>query len=198
MPHIIISDTQQRIIDSFFILARDSNSLKKITMKDIAEKAGIKRQNIYKKHFSSKKDIINTIHNLINWECEQKFEEFINDKNQTDLISFYADNILPILYDKRDYLKILYGTDADSEWMFFLQKQYSPIVKECLKSHQENLGKQIEFISELIVRQFISVIANWLTSEQPEPPSLFKQILVTCLSTSTSELLNGKQYIPQN
>lgn len=198
MRHIIISDTQQRIIDSFFILARDSNSLKEITMADIAEKAGIRRQNIYKKHFSNKKDIIDTIHNLINWECEQKFEEFINNKNQTDLISFYADNILPILYDKRDYLKILYGTEADSEWMFFLHKQYTPIVKKCLKSQQERLGSQIEFISELIVRQVISVIANWLTSEQPDPPSLFKKILITYLSTSTSDLLDGKRHIPKN
>ena len=62
---IIINDTQLKIIDAFFVLTNESTSLHDITMQLIADKAGIRRQNIYKNHFNGIQDIIKTVHLLI-------------------------------------------------------------------------------------------------------------------------------------
>lgn len=189
MARVIISETQQRIIDAFFIVAEECDNPQKITMKKIADKAGIKRQNIYKKHFSNIDDLLNTIHRLINWECEEKFEEF-PESGSSDLLAYFAQEILPLLYDKRDWLKILYGTTTDSSWAAFLQKSYTPYLRNYLTHAEKKTGLSADFLCSLVVRQIIALVANWLTSEHPEPASLFKKKFMYCVSTSTYDLIN--------
>lgn len=139
---LIISDTQLRIIDSFFLVAEESKKHQKVTMQLVADRAEIRRQNIYKNHFHGIEDIINTVHLLIDHDCKQKMSEFIANRDR-DLMSFIAKEILPLLYAKRRWLKNLYNPSLDPDWMPFLYQQYLPIVQVHFENRLDNVCDEL-------------------------------------------------------
>jgi hypothetical protein len=183
-----VSETQLKIIEAFFILAENSATPRKISMQMIADKAGINRQNIYKNHFCSIDDLLDAAHRVIDHDCEKKLKSFTSVKKQ-DLIIYFSKEILPILYQKRNWLRVLYKYSADSNWMQFLEYQYKPIIKEYLKSSSHNMEISDEFRCNLILRQFLAVISSWMLCDHPEPPYLFQSTFVQLLSTSSYDLL---------
>lgn len=185
----IISDKQRLIIDSFFQVAQEVQDCQKITMQMIADKVGMKRQNIYAKHFSSIEDMIETIHLLIDYDCKMKLQEFLRSDRQ-DLADYLAVNILPLLYQKRDWLRILYSTNLDSHWFEFLQKQYTPMIKSYFDKFGKNPEVPHDFLSKLVVGGMLTIISSWLTEKNPAPPSIFREKFIRILSTSTYDLLS--------
>ncbi|GAB2024043.1 TetR/AcrR family transcriptional regulator [Lactovum odontotermitis] len=190
-----ISDRQRQIIDAFLILVAESDEPKKITMSMVAERAGLRRQSIYEKHFTSIADIIQTTHTIVSEECEEKMQEFFattyNDYNG-DFFVFFEQEILPLLYGKRDWLKILYSAVLDAAWADYAQKVYTPYIELYLTKRGNNSGLPDDFICNLITRQVIAIVANWLTGDSPEPASLFQKKFDYLIKTSTYDLLFAK------
>ena len=187
---IPITERQQQIIDAFFLVAQENPDLKQITLKRVAEKAGMRRQSIYGRHFNSVEDIITTIHNLIDNQIVEKMHHFVLTSDD-DPITYFSKEILPILYEKRDWLKILYGTVIDNSWILFLQAKYTPILKLYLQKKGNNSGLSDDFLCSLIVSKVIAILGNWLTSDNPEPASLFREKFMHILTTPTISLLTG-------
>lgn len=189
---ILISDTQVRIIDAFFLLAQESECAQNITMQQIAEKAGIRRQNIYKNHFHGIEDIIHTVHLIIDNNCKNLMKTFVNN-NSNDLSIFLADEMLPLLYSKRAWLKNLYNTSLDPDWLPFLHEQYKPLVKVYLDNNIDEICSRLklspEFIYKLIVGNTLVIISCWLTSDNPEPPSLFKYKFLQLFSLALDDIM---------
>lgn len=86
----------------------DKKTFEKITIKDIAEKAGVSRITFYR-HFNSKMDIIDKKNKSITEECLKKS---IKEKDAKSIEEFilYVFNVL--LKNKR-YLKVLYKERLD-------------------------------------------------------------------------------------
>ncbi|GAX47747.1 TetR/AcrR family transcriptional regulator [Pseudolactococcus reticulitermitis] len=190
---VIISETQLRIIDSFFLIAEENGTVQKITMQQIAERAGIRRQNIYKNHFNGIEDIIQTVHLLIARDCKQKMSTFIASHDQ-DMLLFIAKEILPILYAKRRWLKNLYNPSLDPDWVPFLYQQYLPLVQVYFENRLDHvcaeLGITSEFLYHLIIGNILTIISCWLTSDKPEPPSIFQKKFLKLAAQSLNHLLN--------
>ena len=133
---ILISDRQRQIIDAFFLVVEEGSEPKKITVDMIAKKAGISRQSIYDKHFSNIGEIIDKIHALVSEECEVRMQKFFSDGYRDyndDFFKFFEQEILPLLYEKRDWLKILYSKVLDSSWADYAHKVYTPYIELYIK-----------------------------------------------------------------
>ncbi|MCH4171348.1 MAG: TetR/AcrR family transcriptional regulator [Lactobacillus sp.] len=156
----------------------------------VADKAGIRRQSIYGRHFNSIEDIITTIHSIIDNEIAEKVKDAIAN-TATDPITYFSKEMLPLLYNRRDWLKVLYGTVIDDSWINFLQDKYTPIFRAYLEKVGNKSGFSNDFLSGLIVSQVIAILGNWLTSNTPEPASLFRKKFMRILNTSTFDLLTN-------
>ncbi len=185
---IIITDTQRKIIDAFFLAAKEHPRRKEMTMQLIADRAGMNKATIYKYHFSSVDEIIEKIHFLVDKDIGNAFENFITS-DRSDFTSFMTDNMLPHLYDNKDWLKILYGTNIDPDWLDFLVNKYSPMVEKYLNKIEKNEVIPNFYLSQVVVKEFISIISVWLTDDTPEPVSLFKRKFLGILQLSLTNIL---------
>lgn len=192
---IIVSERQRQIMDALFLAVESVGDLKKVTMDMVAERAGMRRQSIYEKHFRNIGEIIETIHALVSQECEERMEHFFSHSYkyyQGNFISFFEQEILPLLYEKRDWLRNLYSSMLDSSWTDYAQKVYTPYIKRYLAKVGNHSGLPDDFVCGLIVRQIIAIVATWLTSDKPDPVSLFRPKFDRLLKTSTYDLLFDK------
>ncbi|GBG96238.1 transcription regulator [Lactococcus termiticola] len=176
-------------MDAFFMLVDEVDEPRKISMEMIAGRVGIRRQSIYEKHFSSVSDLMTTIFELVSSPCELKIQAyFAGDKSQ-DFFDFFAQEILPLLYEKRDWLKLLYSKVIAASWSDFAQRTYLPYVEAYLKDFPNETGLSDRFRSDLLVRQVIAIVASWLTSEKVEPASLFAPRFLDLLGKSSLDLI---------
>mgnify|MGYP000852774160 FL=1 len=120
----MVKGNQQKILDAFYDLAMQNPDEVNLSMSDLAKKAGISRQAIYKHHFHNVDDIIESIHENIDKPIYEAFLEY-NTLTNKDLFLFIADNIFPILYENRKWLKMLYSSSADPYWTNYLKKIYT-------------------------------------------------------------------------
>lgn len=187
---IITSDSQKRLIEAFFRVAEEHPE-QKITFAMIAERAGMSRENAYRNHFRGIPEIIKRIHFLIDNDISTEFEKF-TASDDTDILRFIGKSILPFLYDKKDWLRVLYGTNVDSEWFTFLQQRYVPLVTIYLDKIEKNDVIPNTLLSQLIVKNFLSIISVWLTDNNPEPPSLFIKKFIHLLQQSPADMMMQK------
>lgn len=96
----MVKGNQQKILDAFYDLAMQNPNEANLSMSDLAKKVGISRQAIYKHHFNSVDDIIESIHESIDKPIYEMFLEYDTLENK-DPFLFIADNIFPILYENR-------------------------------------------------------------------------------------------------
>ena len=117
-------NTRELIIRALITLAKKNPQRSSFTMTEIAAEAGISRQAIYQKHFNNFEDIIEYIHEETNQHIFNVFNKFC-PSNDGDPISFLADHILPLIYEKREVINTLYTTQVDPCWKEFLRGTYS-------------------------------------------------------------------------
>ena len=117
-------NTRELIIGALITLAKKNPQRSSFTMTEIAAEAGISRQAIYQKHFNNFEDIIEYIHEETNQDIFNVFNKYC-PSNDGDPISFLADHILPLIYEKREVVNTLYTTQADPCWKEFLRGTYS-------------------------------------------------------------------------
>lgn len=188
------SEKQKLIIATFLELAQEVQDPQKINLSMIADRAGITRQGIYAKHFRDMEDLRNEIHLLIDRECMEKIEEFL-ESGRHDMVDYFVSEILPILYDKRDWLNVLYRTDLGGQWFVFLQTRYAPMLETYLSRSGKTLQVSPKFSSHFVVGLVATIIACWLTMENPMQPVAFKEKFLHLLSVPTIDWLNGRQIV---
>ncbi|MBB5888194.1 hypothetical protein [Lactovum miscens] len=125
---IITTDNQQKVIDTFFLIAKETPSVNKITLQMIASRLGIRRESIYKYCFRIPNEILERAHYLVDKKIEESVNEFVNGERH-DFAVFLSHEILPLLYEKRDWLQILYNTILDPKWGKILEKNMYPLLK---------------------------------------------------------------------
>lgn len=74
-----------------------------------AAEAGISRQAIYQKHFNNFEDIIDYIHKETDQQIFNNFNNYCPERDG-DPITFLADHILPLIYEKREVVGTLYNS----------------------------------------------------------------------------------------
>lgn len=176
-----------RIFSAFCLVANESNTPNQVTISKIAQKLDITRQAIYKSHYSNVDEIIHALHLYIEEDIHSSFTKQISNSNSSfNCIEFIANDIVPKLYDKREYLSVLYGNKIDTTWQEFLTKRYTSALNQLLEINKNPYSSQY---SEYIVAQALSIIGVWMKSKQPEHPIYFSKRFIFLMEHSISEIL---------
>jgi len=114
----------KKIMDSYLYLVDLHNSLE-ISVSDITNVAGISRATFYN-HFNSVEDVISCIEESV----DAKILECINNHPNgvtkgIGIIDVISNEILPLIYENREILKILYTSPLHPYWIDYLKANYS-------------------------------------------------------------------------
>lgn len=191
--------TRENIINAFFSLASKHPSSTHFTLTQIAKEAGISRQSIYQNHFNNYDELIQYIHEMIDADIHSHIEQDLTTK---DPITLFGDNIIPLLYSKRTWLRCLYTTEADPSWRSFLQITYGKWIKENMSPTKVDLQMPKPFLQELFSSisltssncGFLKNFQHHLTSSKNSLfYSLRLPILSSCPSITIANLKKQKQ-----
>lgn len=114
----------KKIMDSYLYLVDLHNSLE-ISISDITNVAGVSRATFYN-HFDSVEDVIPCIEESV----DAKISECINNHPNgvtkgIGIIDVISNEILPLIYENREILKILYTSPLHPYWIDYLKANYS-------------------------------------------------------------------------
>lgn len=179
--------TRENIINAFFSLASKHPSSTHFTLTQIAKEAGISRQSIYQNHFNNYDELIQYIHEMIDADIHSHIEQDLTTK---DPITLFCDNIIPLLYSKRTWLRCLYTTSADPSWRSFLQITYGKWLKENISPTEVDLQIPKPFLQELFLLNILNIIQLWISQEFPTPPDIFKKQFILLLKTPYIEFVS--------
>lgn len=182
-------DTRQVIINALFSLAQENPDWSHFTIQDVAKEAGISRQAIYQKHYASVEDIINDIHVQIATEARNK----LFSSPPTIGVSPYqavADELLPVLYEHRDWLRVIYNSPyLSSGWFRYLSESYREWMLPFIEKRAKELNLKEEILLQLTINQIYSLIVVWLKQPFPLHPDRFKEIFLDMLVLSPNDYL---------
>lgn len=183
----------EQIFIAFTLVASESRYHSEITLSQLASKVGITRQAIHKSHYKNIDEVIRGLHFFIDQKPNSKLKKFVlncEGRQKTSLVKFFAAEILPDLYDKRQYLKVLYGGVADPSWTVFIVQSYVDILVPYFKNSKDSLDLDATFIAKLVVTQVMAIISNWITQEEPEIPSVFAKKFTFLINYSIGDLID--------
>lgn len=182
-------DTRQVIINALFNLAQENPDLSHFTIKDIAIEAGISRQAIYQKHYSSVEDIIRDIHTQIATESREKLFSLPPTLGVSPY-QIVADELLPVLYEHRDWLKIIYTSSLSSGWFRYLEASYRDWLTPFIQETAKKIQVKEEILLQMTISQIFSLIIAWLTQPFPAPPEIFRGTFLKMLCLSANDYLD--------
>ncbi len=179
----MVNGTHENIITAFFRIAHRNPNKEEISLSEIADEAGITRQDIYAKHFSCvseiKKEIYQSIDDQIYYHFIEALEKHSAQKNIYEIICIA---IIPEIYEKRNWIKILYSSRIDSQWESFLKKRYINLFSKYYADRlHTNTTMSLEESSDIICQYILSLFSIWLTSDLPDPPSVFEKKFLAIL-----------------
>lgn len=169
----MLENTRKKIINAFFELAINNPEKTNFTMTEIAHQAGLTRQAIYRKHFKNFQEIINYVHTLIDEQIYQVYSNYdiTTDGNPFDYV---ADNILPVIYERRKWISCLYTSAIDPSFEQFIVSTYAKWGMKNIQPQSEKFHLSNNALTQLIIEQTMIIIKNWIIQENPTPPDEFK------------------------
>ncbi|WP_045798321.1 TetR/AcrR family transcriptional regulator [Streptococcus equinus] len=175
----MVNGTRDNIINAFFKLASKYPGKTNFTIAEIAEEAQLSKQAIYKNHFNNADEILQYLHKAIDSEVMESFVCYNNKENKPDPLEYFAISVIPIIYKRRNWLRLLYSTTADPKWRFFLKQKYTDWLMDniAINSYKE-LGLPKESIVQHIINCILSIIEIWITQEVPDHPQKFSKIFL--------------------
>lgn len=177
----------KKIMDSYLYLVDLHNSLE-ISISDITNVAGVSRATFYN-HFDSVEDVIPCIEESV----DAKISECINNHPNgvtkgIGIIDVISNEILPLIYENREILKILYISPLHPYWIDYLKANYSKWVSS-FKSEYDCRTVPSYYAENLTYLFFFSIIELWVSKPVPETPAEFRKIFHSLFSFPISQLL---------
>lgn len=180
--------THERIIISFFRLAMEHPEQHPITLAEIAEEAHVSRQAIYRKHFKSSEEIVGEVRKRIKKDLQKKLKTSSPETGVSPFV-FIANEVLPLAYEYRVWLRVLTTTAIDPSWQRFLEFQFANYLKPYLEMDKHYDKVSTKFKERLISKRVVDVISLWLSEEFPDPPESFAKTFLYLVSSSSNDLV---------
>lgn len=185
-------DTRQVIIDSLFRLAQRFPEKTNFTLTEIASEAHISRQAIYQKHYNSVEDIIEDIYSQIATRTREKLTQ-LSPIPGVSPFKLLADELIPALYERRDWLRIIYTSSLYTGWFQRLQGNYYNWLRPFVVESSKELHIDSEILLRLLVGYIFDLFVSWLSQPFPLPPEIFKEKFLKLILLSPNECI-GKTY----
>jgi AcrR family transcriptional regulator len=185
-------DTRQLIIDALLRLAQRSPEKTTFTLTEIAAEAHISRQAIYQKHFQNVDDIIKDMHLQIATKARKKYVHTAPTPGVSPF-QILADEMIPILYEHRDWLRIIYTSSLYIGWMKHIENSYRQWLRPYIAEAYIDLEVDFDLILQLLIGFVFSSSMAWLSQPFPLPPEIFKETFLKIVKLSPNDFI-GKQY----
>ena len=158
----MVLNTREKILEAFFELAMENPQKSHFSLAEIAQKAGISRQAIYKRHFNGNYEILDYIHKELDAEFQLIFQGY-DKKVYPDPFVFFAEVVIPILYTHRRQISCLFKTAADPYWRDFLRNTYGQWIEQHITIDYQKLNIPKEKASQVLVGGILIFIEIWIT-----------------------------------
>lgn len=185
-------ETRQVIIDALFRLAQRSPERTSFTLTEIASEANLSRQAIYQKHYRNVEDIIEDIYSQIATRTREKLTQLPPTPGVSPF-KLLADELIPALYEKRDWLRIIYTSSLYTGWFQRLQGNYYHWLKPFVVDSCAELQIDSEILLRLLVGYIFDLFVSWLSQPFPLPPEIFKKKFLKLVVLSPNEYI-GSSY----
>lgn len=178
-------ETREMIINAVMRLALKNKERTHLTITEIATEAGLSRQAIYQKHFKNVAEIFEDIHVTIDEQILKTFEQKVLTLPPSEIYNGIAQYILPLVYQHREWLRVLYSTNIDLKWRRYLHVRYSTITLTYLAKYPPlNSPLSQEKTINLLTDHLLAVISTWLSDDFPMHPEKFTPIFLTLMTRS--------------
>jgi AcrR family transcriptional regulator len=185
-------DTRQVIIDALFRLAQRFPEKTSFTLTEIASEAHISRQAIYQKHYRNVQDIIEDIYSQIGTNTREKLTSFPPAPG-TSPFQILADELIPVLYEQRDWLRIIYTSSLYTGWFQRLQNNYYTWLRPFVTEASDELQIDSDILLRLLVGYVFDLFVSWLSQPFPLPPEIFKIKFLQLVLLSPNDFI-GTRY----
>lgn len=178
-----MSSLMKKAIANEFINLCFEKPIKKITIQDIIQSAGISKQTFYN-HFKDKDDVMNYIFDI---EANNpKFLE-LTQENYVAYISLFFQKMTM----NQSYYKIISNYDTQNN---FSKNQYETVrnfyFKYVLNKHgQEKLTTPVINAIYFFSSGYVDLIERWINNDMRETPEELAEILLSCMPNALKELL---------
>ncbi|GAA6115196.1 TetR/AcrR family transcriptional regulator [Apilactobacillus kunkeei] len=185
---IVKNKTKKKIVDAFLNLSGKID-IEDISINSIINITGISRGTFYN-HFKNKKDILSFIEINLCHEIDMAFEE-VNSHHPKTFHDFIR-GILPVLYENREYNKVLL-TYYQSNFYDFVLKRYNEYVLPYFDHYDEKIiGVPKYFMVKFFSMTIMTVIFLWLTEPIPLPPKDFEPAFIKIINSSIKDVCDIK------
>ena len=180
----IKSKSKKKIVMSFLNLSAHQD-INTISTNDIIENANISRGTFYN-HFKNKIDIVNFIETSISRSLD---EQFLNvDKNYDNFFYILSEKVFPIVYDDREYIKVLYEF-YEPQLFSFLSSHYSKFLVPYFENYDEKkYGIPKYYVLTFFFRVILDAIMSWISQPIPLSVEEFKKVFYRLINTSMTEI----------
>lgn len=192
----MVQGSRESIINAVFRIASKNPDKSKLTMTEIAKEAGMSRQAIYQKHFSSVDEIFDDIHTSMTEEVFKTFKRSIADPSIHSIYEAVARDVIPKVYQKRIQARILYHTSIDRNVFNFLEESYLQLLLEADNIHIiNNSPLMTPSMIKIVINYIFALVGEWVAEDFPEPPEVFAKTFLTLMETAPKGLVDAKPKI---
>lgn len=185
------SDTRNLIINSLLRLAQRSPDKPKFTLTEIAIEAKISRQAIYQKHYRNVDDIIQDIYQQIATEARVTM---VSTPPERGISPFQriVDDIVPVLYEHREWMKIIYNSSLHLSWATHVESFYRPWLCQYIQNSSSNLNIDKDILLQLLMGQITNLMVAWMSQPVPLSPIAFKQEFLRLVLIAPNDYLDSE------
>ncbi|UQS87416.1 TetR/AcrR family transcriptional regulator [Nicoliella spurrieriana] len=169
--------SKTKIVNAFLSLI-NQKSILDITNIDIINEADVSKGTFYH-HFHSKNEIIRYSEEQIDQQIVHAFIKEYRRENKPELtpevfVDIFSKTAIPIVYQNRDQIRILHGSDVNEIWRHYLEIHYFRIMRRVYPDDDT-------FHIRLFIKYVNLVVSLWISAlipmDEAEFQKRFKELL---------------------
>lgn len=151
----ITAQTKQNIIDAFWSLYCEKG-IEKITVKDIANKAGYNRGTFYE-YFSDVYDVLEDVENSL----IPTLDELPPVSIPTGTLGMPLDSFFELYKQNNKYYSVLLGENGDPAFASKLKNSIKPTIMQIFSDNPNVDQKEMDYILEYTLSAMIGIMSYW-------------------------------------
>ncbi|HEY4398920.1 MAG TPA: TetR/AcrR family transcriptional regulator [Lactobacillaceae bacterium] len=171
-------------IEQAFLTLMREIPFDQIHVSDVIKRSGLGRATFYR-YFKNTMDILNNILHRIWQSIEKTVNEMPSDIEFLD----FASNLLFVIYNFRDELKIIWGENGSGGQYLRWYGLYKPWIMQYLSQAPKNRHIPIDYEIDYIVGNMVNLQMMWLKQPIPESPMQFSNVFRATFKTSMRDLI---------
>jgi AcrR family transcriptional regulator len=176
--------TRQNLIDAFWSLYCEKR-IEKITVKEIAQKAGYNRGTFYE-YFTDVYDVLEQI--------EESLIPAVNELPPVSLphvnVGMPLDMFLSLYEENSKYYSVLLGDNGDPAFASKLKNSTKPVIKMAFSGNYDIDPVEFDFILEYVLSAMIGIMSYWFRQDKALPAERLIELMYDLMENGVMKRLS--------